>query len=50
MKCLTMIYDAKGWQVIKYLKKLQKREKAYQVVGSTVAASNPVVLRIAGTL
>jgi hypothetical protein len=47
MKYLTMTYDAKGWQVIKYLKELQKREKAYQVVESTVAASNPGLLRIA---
>ena len=47
MKYLTMIYVAKGWQVIKYLKELQKQEKAYQVVESSVAASNPGVLRIA---
>jgi hypothetical protein len=47
MKYLTRIYVAKGWQVITYLKELQKREEAYQVVESTVAASNPGVLRIA---
>jgi hypothetical protein len=45
MKALTMIYEAKSRQVIKYLKELQKREKAYHVVGSTVAASNPGVLQ-----
>ena len=51
MKDITMIYVAKGWQVITYLKELQKREEAYQVVESTVAASNPGVLRMAaGTL
>jgi hypothetical protein len=47
MKYLTMVYVAKGWQVITYLKELQKREDAYQVVKSTVVASNPGVLRIA---
>jgi|WetSurSiteA1Bulk_404760.scaffolds.fasta_scaffold480336_1 hypothetical protein len=47
MRDLIPIYNAKGWQVIKYLKELQKREKAYQVVESTVATSNPGLLRIA---
>jgi hypothetical protein len=47
MKASTMIYEAKSRQVIKYLKELQKREKAYRVVKSTVASSNRGVLRIA---
>jgi len=47
MKALTVICEAKSRQVIKYLKELQKREKAYHAVGSTVAASNPGARRIA---
>jgi hypothetical protein len=47
MKSLTMIYDVNSRQVIKYLKELQKRKKAYGAVGSMAAASNPGVLRIA---